>query len=117
LKIDHAGYRKSVPLPIKTKSNFMKPILIILLFIAGVACTKQLYVPSAKNVNKVEQASLAELQQGHDLMLANCSKCHKVPMPNSHSNIEWKGILEKMAPKAKLNSDQSYLIYRYIVNN
>lgn len=94
----------------------MKPILIALLFVAAAACTSQLYVPTEKNVDKVEKASLTELQQGHDLFMNNCGKCHKLPKPGSHSNTEWKKTLDKMIPKAKLNPDQSYLIYRYLVN-
>lgn len=94
----------------------MKPILIALVFVGAVACTSQLYVPNEKNVNKVEQASLSELQQGHDLYVNNCGKCHKLPNPGSRSNTQWKKTLEIMIPKAKLNNDQSYLIYRYIVN-
>ncbi len=94
----------------------MKPLIIALLITASVACTTQLYVPGEKNVDKVEKATLTELQQGHDLYQANCSKCHKVPKPNSRSNKDWKKVLEKMIPKAKLNQDQSYLIYRYLVN-
>lgn len=95
----------------------MKPILIALLFVASVACTTQLYVPTEANVNKVETASLAELQQGHDLCQSNCGKCHKVPKPGGHTKDEWTKILAKMAPKAKLSSEQSDLVYKYIVNN
>jgi len=94
----------------------MKPILIALLFVASVACTTQLYVPTESNVNKVEQASLTELQQGHDLYMNNCGKCHKLPKVSSKSNQQWKKVLEVMIPKAKLDRDQSYLIYRYLVN-
>jgi mono/diheme cytochrome c family protein len=94
----------------------MKPILIAFVFLASVACTTQLYVPGEANVNKVEQASLAELQQGHDLFRDNCGKCHKLYKPGSRSNQEWKKTLEVMAPKAKLTTDQSYLVYRYLVN-
>jgi hypothetical protein len=95
----------------------MKPILIALLFVASVACTTQLYTPSEKNVNKVETASLAELQQGHDLFQNKCGKCHKLPKPGSHSKDEWVKILGKMAPKAKLNTDESALVFKYVVNN
>jgi len=98
------------------KSTRMKPILFALILVAAVACTTQLYVPSAGNVNKVEQASLAELQQGHDLYMNNCGKCHKLHKPDSKSNQEWKKVLGFMAPKAKLNADQSNLIYKYLVN-
>lgn len=94
----------------------MKPILIALLFVASVACTTQIYTPSEMNVNKVEPASLAELQQGHDLFQNNCGKCHKLPKPNKLSNQDWTKILKKMSVKAKLNPDQSDLIYRYLVN-
>lgn len=94
----------------------MKPILFAFLFVAAVACSSEIYVPSKKNVNKVEQASLEELQQGHDLYINNCGKCHKLYSPGSRSNIEWKQALNKMIPKTQLNNDQSYLIYRYLVN-
>jgi len=108
--------RKFILLPFKTKSLLMKPIFIALIFVAAVACTSQLYVPTEKNVNKVEQASLSELQLGHDLYVNNCGKCHKLHNPSSRSNVDWKRALNEMAPKAKLDNEQSYLIYRYLVN-
>jgi cytochrome c5 len=69
------------------------------------------------NVNKVEPAFLAELQQGHDLFQKNCGKCHKLPEPAKHSKDGWEKILVKMALKAKLNNKQSYLVFKYIVSN
>lgn len=95
----------------------MKAILIALLFVASVACTTQFYTPSEANVNKVEPASLAELQQGHDLFQSKCGKCHKLPKPGSHSKNEWTKILTKMAIKAKLDTEQHDLVYKYVVNN
>ena len=94
----------------------MKPIIASLLFVECFACTTQLYVPGEANVNKLETASLTELQTGHDLFQNNCDKCHKLPKPDKLTNPQWAKILEKMAPKAKLNTDQSDLIYKYIVN-
>jgi mono/diheme cytochrome c family protein len=94
----------------------MKPIIIALLFIGTVACSTQLYTPGEKNVNKVETASLVELQQGHDLYLNNCGKCHKLFKPDSRTNESWKSVLGVMAPKAKLDQAQSDLIYNYLVN-
>ena len=75
------------------------------------------YTPTEANVNKVEPASLAELQQGHDLFQNTCGKCHKLPKPGSHSREEWIKILAMMAPKAKLNTEQSNLVYKHVVNN
>lgn len=94
----------------------MKPLIIALLFVGTVACTTQFYTPGEKNVNKVEPASLAELQQGHDLYLNNCGKCHKLHKPDSRTNESWKKVLGYMAPKAKLDQNQSDLIYKYLVN-
>ena len=94
----------------------MKPVFLALIFVGAVACTSQLYVPTEKNVNKVEVASLSELQQGHELYINNCGKCHKLYSPGSRSNIDWKKALNVMAPKAKIDNDQMYLVYRYLVN-
>jgi len=94
----------------------MKPILIAFVLVASIACTTQLYTPGESNVNKVETATLAELKQGHDLYLNKCGKCHKLHNPKSRSAAEWKKVLVYMAPKAKLNNDQSSLVYRYLVN-
>ena len=94
----------------------MKPILAAIILVGCVACTTQLYVPAEANVNKVETASLAELKKGHELFQNNCGKCHKLPKPDKFTNPQWTKILEKMSPKAKLNTDQSALIYKYIVN-
>lgn len=102
---------------IKINPIIMKPILIAFLFLASVACTTQIYVPTEANVNKVQTASLAELQQGHDIFQSHCGKCHKLPKPEKHSKDDWTKILAKMAPKAKLNTDQSDLVYKYVVNN
>ncbi len=95
----------------------MKPLLIVLLLVASVACTTQIYAPTEANVNKVQPATLAELQQGHDLFQNKCGKCHKLPNPAKHSKDEWTKILGKMAPKAKLSTEQSDLVYKYVMNN
>ena len=81
------------------------------------ACTSRLYVPASENVNKRETASLAELQQGHELYKNNCGKCHKHVKPDSHNSTQWTKILEKMGPKAKLNKEQIDLVYKYVVNH
>lgn len=95
----------------------MKNLLIAFLFMAAFGCTTQLYMPSEANVNKVEAATLAELQQGRDLFQNKCGKCHKLPKPGKHAKDEWQKILAKMAPKAKLSAEQSDLVYKYVVNN
>jgi len=95
----------------------MKHVLIALLIVVSVACTTtKLYTPAEANVNKVETASLSQLQQGHELYASNCGKCHKLPKIDNRTNESWKKVIGFMAPKAKLNTDQADLIYKYIVN-
>jgi hypothetical protein len=94
----------------------MKPILIALIFLGAIACTSQLYVPTEKNVNKFLPATIEELTQGRELFVGKCGKCHDLPKLTSRSDSEWKKTMEKMGPKAKIDSDQSYLVLRYILN-
>lgn len=94
----------------------MKKLFTILIVLAFIACSKQIYTPTEANVNKREPATLAELQQGHDLFVKNCGRCHKLPRPESHSAQQWTKVLDKMGPKAKLDKDQVSLVYKFVVN-
>ena len=67
----------------------MKPIFAAILFVGCIACTTRLYIPGEANVNKVEPASLIELQQGHDLFQNKCGKCHKLPKPDKYLIISF----------------------------
>lgn len=95
----------------------MKPTIAIILLLIFAACTTQIYVPTQANVNKRETATLAELQQGHDLFKEKCGRCHKLPKPGKYNPEQWTKVLAKMGPKAKLSSDQVALVYKYVVNN
>jgi len=95
----------------------MKKISVIILLAVFAACSTKLYVPTDANVGKREPASLAELQQGHQLYLNNCGKCHKIFKPDSHTPEKWTKILEVMGPKAKLSKEQESLVYKYLVNH
>lgn len=94
----------------------MKTTLAIIMLLAFAACTTQIYVPSESNVNKRETATLAELQQGHDLFKNNCGSCHKMPKPGNYKPEQWTKILSKMGPKAKLTQEQTAIVYKYVVN-
>ncbi len=95
----------------------MKVTLTLILLLAIVACTTtKVYVPANENVNKREPASLVELQQGHDIFVKSCGKCHKLKKPDSRTAQEWTKVLVKMGPKAKLSKEQTALVYKYVVN-
>lgn len=57
-----------------------------------------------------------EIAQGKTIFENSCGKCHKLPDPASHNPVQWVGIMNSMAPKAKLNDDQHKWVYDYIVS-
>ena len=94
----------------------MKAAITVILLLFLISCTTKLYVPSDVNVNKRETATLADLQQGHDLFAAKCGRCHKLPKPEKHVPAEWTKVLQKMAPKEKLTAEQKDLVFKYLSN-
>ncbi len=67
--------------------------------------------PSFTGKKKLTQGMIAE---GKSLFDNSCAKCHDLPAPKSHNDEQWVGIMNAMAPKAKLNAKQSELVYDYI---
>lgn len=57
-----------------------------------------------------------EIAQGKTIFENSCGKCHKLPDPKSHNSVQWVGIMNAMAPKAKLTDDQHKWVYDYIVS-
>ena len=56
------------------------------------------------------------LAQGKVVYDNSCGKCHDLPSPTDHSAQDWVGIMNSMAPKAKLNEAQHQMVYDYIVS-
>jgi len=94
----------------------MRTTIAIILLFAFAACSTKIYMPTDANVNKRQTATLADLQQGHDIFKEKCGKCHGYKNPAKYSADQWTKILQKMGPKAKLNQEQISLVYKYVVN-
>lgn len=56
------------------------------------------------------------LTQGKVLFENSCGKCHDLPSPTEHNAQDWVGIMNSMAPKAKLDDAQHQMVYDYIVS-
>lgn len=39
---------------------------------------------------------------GRGLFQARCAACHALPVPRAFSDVEWRGIVRKMGPRAGL---------------
>lgn len=71
-----------------------------------------LYMPSITDITP--NATLQELQQGRELYISYCNRCHGFYLPESYNPTEWKNIMSSMAPKANLSSSDSLLITKYL---
>lgn len=75
-----------------------------------VSCTQQ----GTTGTKMTEAQRLAE---GKTIFDNSCGKCHDLPDPKSHNDTEWIGIVNAMAPKAKLTDAQGTLVYEYVTAN
>ncbi len=53
---------------------------------------------------------------GADVYHSKCGSCHKLYSPSSRNAMSWIKILDKMAPKAKLNEEQQINVTAFLVN-
>lgn len=63
-----------------------------------------------------KRLSAEMLAQGKSLYESSCVKCHALPNPAKHTDQQWVGIMNSMAPKAKLSAAQSELVYDYVTS-
>ena len=96
-----------------TKLNLSKNIVAVFITAAGlsVSCTPK---PTADSGTKTTTAE--KLAAGKTIYENSCNRCHDLPEPTAHSAQEWVGIMNWMAPKAKLTAEQHALVYDYVVS-
>lgn len=88
----------------------MKKILLcgVVAALSAVSCTPKTIA--------VETVKAEELAQGKTIFENSCARCHDLPEPTGFSSQDWVGIMNAMAPKAKLNDEQHQLVYKYVVS-
>jgi hypothetical protein len=59
--------------------------------------------------------NLPQLQQGYNIYATKCTDCHDMKRIQDYSLTEWPDLMEKMGRKAKLDSTQYNLVYRYVI--
>lgn len=57
------------------------------------------------------------LKRGEDLYNLRCGKCHGLPKPADFTVKDWKPIMASMAPKAKLNAEETNWVLAYVNAN
>ena len=97
---------------IQLQKNMLKSLLIAVAGTAFLAsCTTKPAVVEGTKTITVEKIAL-----GKTIFDNSCGKCHDLPNPTDHSAQDWVGIMNSMAPKAKLTAEQHEIVYDYIVS-
>ena len=94
-------------------SNMNKVIFIsIIAGLCVISCTPK-SVPTAET----GESGLSDKRiQGKTIFENSCGTCHDLPNPTAFSSVQWVGIMNAMAPKAKLTDEQHQLVYDYVVS-
>ncbi|MEP6675489.1 MAG: cytochrome c [Ferruginibacter sp.] len=61
--------------------------------------------------------NMALLASGQKVYEGNCAKCHELKEPADYTQDRWRGIVNWMAPKAKLDSMQKVQVLAYVQHN
>jgi hypothetical protein len=102
----------------KSKKNFFALILSLSILVLTASCSKNnvdtssLYIPTTTNVTA--KATLVELQQGRDLYIKYCDRCHALYSPDYYSPAQWKTILNNMSPKTSISASELILVTKYV---
>lgn len=78
--------------------------------------TKAETVAKSPKTTGSKRLSAEMLAEGKTIFENSCSRCHDLPDPAKHNDQQWVGIMNAMAPKAKLTAAQSELVYDYVTS-
>ncbi|KQS89892.1 hypothetical protein [Chryseobacterium sp. Leaf394] len=87
---------------------------LLLTAIFFTSCTPKAVATTTAPVAATSTAE--QLAQGKTIFENSCKKCHGLPKPDDFTSVEWVGIMNSMAPKARLNDEQHQWVYDYIVS-
>jgi len=60
-------------------------------------------------------ATIETLEEGRKLFIADCSGCHNLRRPTSRRPEEWPKIVERMARRAKIPTNDKERILEYLM--
>ena len=74
----------------------------------------------AVSIPSTTTASLSKeelLQKGEMAYNQRCGRCHGLPSPSEYTVSDWQPIMTRMAPKTKLNADETNWVLAYVNAN
>lgn len=94
---------------------------LCLLGVIVYSCKTQQAAPvTTSTETSVATANLSKeemLKKGEDLFNLKCGRCHGLPSPGDFTVADWKPIIAAMAPKAKLNAEETNWVLAYVNEN
>ncbi|RAJ04115.1 hypothetical protein LX64_02993 [Chitinophaga skermanii] len=52
--------------------------------------------------------------EGKTLFMDKCGRCHGYKLPETRSADKWVKVIDRMAPKARLNADQKAAVLTFV---
>ena len=101
----------------------MKKYIYSLCFLGVIvySCKSQQATPAIVSTEtSAPMANLSKeemLKKGEDLFNLKCGRCHGLPSPSQFTIADWQPIMAAMAPKAKLNADETNWVLAYVNAN
>lgn len=62
-------------------------------------------------------ASAESLEQGRQLFLTNCHRCHSYPDRTAYTAGEWPSLVRRMGRKAHLSDAEAMLVLRFVLTD
>lgn len=81
------------------------------------SCSTRTTSPSVISTTTVTLSKAEMMQKGQDIFTQRCGRCHDLPKPSEFTEPEWKPIMERMAPKAKLTPEENNWVLAYVNAN
>lgn len=105
----------------RTSSSIVGTVLAVVLAlaagIAGCAAGKA-SLPTAEELSASgtlpRGADMDALRRGRNVLVTECTGCHRLFLPGEYSPEQWRAIVKRMAVRASLSDDQAADLVRYL---
>ena len=94
-----------------------KVLALVVLATIIYSCASKSSAPTVATPKEEVKAAVtltAELAEGKSLYENSCGRCHQLYSPTDYTAEQWKPIVSRMTPKARLDEAQGQKIYSYL---
>jgi len=91
--------------------------LVLILTLTSCLTVEQMAPPVTTEFSKtgINVVSLAALEQGREVYITDCTRCHSVEPINRYSVDRWRTIIDRMGPESKLDETRTDMLRNYII--